>query len=109
MWVQVPLSLTMKIKNNLKLDYKKRNLYTNLELPINLLKIITNNKILNNNIRNEKGLTLNTSLNYTTKIRKICLFTSRMRGNITNLKMNRTVMKQYIKNAKLNGFKSASW
>ena len=54
MWVQVPLSLTMKIKNNLKLDYKKRNLYTNLELPINLLKIITNNKILNNNIRNEK-------------------------------------------------------
>ena len=109
MWVQVPLSLLMKIKNNLKLDFKKRLNYVKFELPINLIKLITNNKILNNNIRNKKGIILNNCINYTTKIRKACVFTGRMRGNITNYKLNRTQLKLLINDAKIDGLKNSSW
>lgn len=97
----------MNIKNNL--DFIKRINYKNFEFSNNLLKLITNNKILKPLIKNNKGLILFNSINNSTKSRKTCILTSRARGNINDFKINRTQFKLFINERKLNGVKNASW
>lgn len=99
----------MKLKNKLKLDLLKRSNLNKFEQFTNLIKLISHNNILNKQVRNNKGTILSNALNYNTKVKKTCLFTGRMRGNVTYYKMNRTQFKLLINNASINGIKLASW
>lgn len=91
------------------LDLSKRKIFKKLEIPINILKLIGNNKILKLNIRNNYGQILKNYTNNNTKTRKFCIFTGRTKGNITKYKINRTQFKQFINEGKIAGIKNASW
>lgn len=107
MWVQVPLSLIMS--TYWSLDKSKRIQFKNNELPINILKLISNNKILKLELRNKYGQNLKNYINTYTKTRKFCIFTGRMRGNIIDYKINRTKFKSLINEGKISGIRNASW
>lgn len=110
MWVQVPLSLIrMKIKNKILLDVLKRNIYNKTELATLIIKLISTNQILNFNLRNQYAQSFINWLVYSNKFKKTCIFTSRMRGNITMYKINRTKFKNLINNNYISGIKNASW
>lgn len=91
------------------LDKTKRIQFKNNEISINLIKLISNNQILKLDIRNKYGQTLKNITNTYTKVRKFCIFTGRMRGNITGYKINRTKFKSLINESKISGIKNSSW
>lgn len=109
MWVQIPLSSTMKIKNNIIKDFNKRKLYNSFEYPNLFIKTLINNKILKIKQKTTLNNLLHTSFNYNTKPRNLCIFSNRTRGNFIKYKINRTHFKNLINDAKLPGVKNASW
>lgn len=99
----------MKIKHNLYIKNQKQNRYKKYESFFLINKLICNNKIISINDRNQKSNLLIASINYFNKQRKLCIITNRMRGNVTDYRLNRMQFKLHIKNNNIPGITQSSW